>query len=63
MNAQGQQVQAKTILHLLSPTQYKELEKKALAGVIVTDQTTPVQAGHFTGIEKVLRLVREGFTA
>jgi hypothetical protein len=65
MNAQNDRpgsVQVKTY-HRLSSSQYTELEKKALGGLRFRDDTGPVQSGFLNGVEHVLRLVREGFTA
>ena len=54
-------VQFQNIYRLL-PSQYQELEKKAISGLRFRDDTGPVQSGFLNGVEHVLRLIREGFT-
>lgn len=46
----------------LSSDAYKQLEQKLLSDVIVTDKTTELQAGYMLGIQKVLKVLRDGFT-
>jgi len=46
----------------LSSDAYKQLEQKLLSDVIVTDKTSELQAGYMLGIQKVLKVLRDGFT-
>jgi len=46
----------------LSSEAYKQLEKQLLSDVIVSDKTTDLQAGYMLGIQKVLKVLRDGFT-
>lgn len=46
----------------LTPAAYQALEKQLLADVLVNDKTSEIQAGYMLGIQKVLKVVRDGFT-
>lgn len=46
----------------LSREAYQQLETKLLSDVIVSDKTTDLQAGYMLGIQKVLKVLRDGFT-
>lgn len=46
----------------LSSDAYVQLENKLLSDVIVSDKTTDLQAGYMLGIQKVLKVLRDGFT-
>lgn len=46
---------------VLTQQQYKVLEQKALSGMAVREDTTPIQAGMQLGVEHVLRILRTGF--
>lgn len=46
----------------LTPAAYQALEKQLLADVLVNDKTSDIQAGYMLGIQKVLKVVRDGFT-
>lgn len=46
----------------LSPDAYIQLEKQILSDVVVSDKTTEIQAGYMLGIQKVLKVIRDGFT-
>jgi len=50
------------VYHRLSPSQYLELERKALSRLSFRDETGSTQAGYLVGVHEVLRLVRDGFT-
>ena len=41
---------------------YQQLENKLLSDVLVNDKTTDLQAGYMLGIQKVLKVLRDGFT-
>jgi hypothetical protein len=45
----------------LRPDVYASLEKQ-LPRPVVTDNTSPLQAGYQLGVQAVLKLLREGFT-
>lgn len=46
----------------LTPEAYRALEKSLLSDIYVNDKTTEAQAGYMLGIQKVLKVVRDGFT-
>lgn len=46
----------------LTPEAYLQLEKQLLSDVIVSDKTTDLQAGYMLGIQKTLKVLRDGFT-
>lgn len=46
----------------LSREAYLQLERQMLSDVVVTDKTTDLQAGYMLGIQKVLKVLRDGFT-
>lgn len=46
----------------LSQEQYEVLETKLLSDVIVSEKTTDLQAGYMLGIQKTLKVLRDGFT-
>lgn len=48
--------------HRLTPSQYLELEKKAMLKGSFRDDSSAEHLAVIVGIEHVLRLVREGFT-
>lgn len=48
-------------IYRLTPEVYRELEKKVLSDIFVSDKTTDIQAGYMLGIQKVLKEVRDGF--
>lgn len=49
-----------TIVVRLRQDQYLQLERK-FSKAVVTDQTSPAQAGYQLGIEAVLKELRNGF--
>lgn len=48
------------VVHRLSPEVYKDLEKK-VGYIDVTEKTSELQAGYQLGVQKVLRMLRDGF--
>lgn len=46
----------------LSPEAYEQLEKALLSEVYVSKDTTELQAGYMLGIQKTLKVLRDGFT-
>lgn len=50
-------------LHRLTPEAYKMVEKLigGAANPVVTSQTTDLQAGESIGIQRVLKVLRDGF--
>lgn len=45
----------------LNEVAYQALEKAVMAEVLVSSQTTDIQAGYQLGIQKVLKALRDGF--
>lgn len=51
----------KTYQTVLHPDQYKQIENR-LTKMVVTKETTELQAGVMLGIQMALKALREGFT-
>lgn len=45
----------------LDPQAYQALERMVLSDVPVTSQTTEIMAGYMLGIQKVLKILRDGY--
>lgn len=50
------------MVYRLTPEVYSQLEEKLLSDVLVNKETTDLQAGYMLGIQKVLKVLRDGFT-
>lgn len=49
-------------IYRLTPEVYQQLENSLLSDIPVNAQTTEIQAGYMLGIQKALKVLRDGFT-
>lgn len=51
-----------SVIHRLSPEQYKAVRQRAGLNLSANSNTTPLEAGVQLGMARVLDILREGFT-
>lgn len=49
------------VFHRMSVDAYRQLEQHVNSTIHVSDKTTELQAGEMLGVQKVLKVLRDGF--